>query len=98
MIISLMMMEINHDSIDLSGVDENDSASTKPKCAPDMESMAQSTMSAPALAQASCVATPVPAVSWVCTWMTRSGNASRSAVTSCVAARGFSRPAAQRLS
>lgn len=59
-----------------------------------MESMAQSMMSAPALAHASCVATPVPAVSWVCTCSTRSGNASRSAVTSCVAARGFSSPAA----
>ena len=31
--------------------------------APDMESMAQSIMSAPAAAAASCVATPVPAVS-----------------------------------
>ena len=38
--------------------------------APDMESMAQSTMSAPAAAQASCVATPVPAVSCVCTCST----------------------------
>ena len=38
--------------------------------APDMESMAQSTMSAPACAHASCVATPVPAVSCVCTCST----------------------------
>lgn len=42
--------------------------------APDMLSMQQSMMSAPAWAQASWVATPVPAVSCVCTCMGMSGN------------------------
>ncbi len=58
-----------------------------------MASMQQSTMSAPAAAQASCVATPVPAVSCVCTCSGTSGKRSRSAVSSVVAARGLSRPA-----
>jgi hypothetical protein len=59
---------------------------------PDMASVAQSTTSAPAAAATSMVATPVPAVSCVCTWMGRLGNSSRSAEMSMSAARGFSRP------
>ena len=60
---------------------------------PDIESTAQSMISAPAAAAASCVATPVPAVSWVWTWMGTPGWAARRAPTSRVAARGLSRPA-----
>mmetsp|Transcript_5584 Transcript_5584/g.11376 ORF Transcript_5584/g.11376 Transcript_5584/m.11376 type:complete len:287 (-) Transcript_5584:1444-2304(-) len=60
---------------------------------PDMESTATSTTSAPASAHASMDATPTPAVSWVCTWMGRSGNFSRRAPTSMVAALGLRRPA-----
>jgi hypothetical protein len=60
---------------------------------PAMESTAPSTMSAPAAAAAKAVATPVPAVSCVCTWMGVCGKAARRAVTRVVAARGLRRPA-----
>mmetsp|Transcript_11496 Transcript_11496/g.48195 ORF Transcript_11496/g.48195 Transcript_11496/m.48195 type:complete len:228 (+) Transcript_11496:1360-2043(+) len=60
---------------------------------PASASVQTSTTSAPASAHASIEATPVPAVSCVCTWMGKSGNFSRSAETSIVAARGLSRPA-----
>ena len=60
---------------------------------PDIESTAQSTASAPAAEQASIEATPVPAVSWVCTWIGKFGNSLRSAEMSVVAAAGLSRPA-----
>mmetsp|Transcript_1370 Transcript_1370/g.4649 ORF Transcript_1370/g.4649 Transcript_1370/m.4649 type:complete len:288 (+) Transcript_1370:889-1752(+) len=60
---------------------------------PEKASVATSTTSAPALAAASMDATPVPAVSCVCTWMGRSGCSLRSAPTSSSAALGLSRPA-----
>jgi hypothetical protein len=60
---------------------------------PDIGSIAQSTASAPARAAASIDATPVPAVSCVCTWMGKSGNSRRIAPISSVAAAGLSRPA-----
>ena len=60
---------------------------------PLMESMQQSTKSAPAAAAASWVATAVPAVSWVWTWIGTFGNLSLSAPMSNVAALGFRRPA-----
>mmetsp|Transcript_24429 Transcript_24429/g.60042 ORF Transcript_24429/g.60042 Transcript_24429/m.60042 type:complete len:262 (-) Transcript_24429:1380-2165(-) len=60
---------------------------------PAMASVHTSTTSAPASAHASMLATPVLAVSCVCTWMGRSGNLARRALTSMVAARGFSSPA-----
>ena len=60
---------------------------------PASASVHTSTTSAPASAHANIDATPVPAVSCVCTWMGKSGNFSRSAPTSIVAARGLSRPA-----
>jgi hypothetical protein len=60
---------------------------------PLIESTAASTASAPAWAAASIEATPVPAVSCVCTWMGSEGNSERSALTSVVAALGLSSPA-----
>mmetsp|Transcript_11679 Transcript_11679/g.43285 ORF Transcript_11679/g.43285 Transcript_11679/m.43285 type:complete len:228 (+) Transcript_11679:798-1481(+) len=60
---------------------------------PASASVHTSTTSAPASAHASIEATPVPAVSCVCTWIGKSGNFSRKALTSIVAARGFNKPA-----
>ena len=60
---------------------------------PAMESTATSTASAPAAEAASIEATPVAAVSCVCTWIGRCGNSRRSAETSVCAAPGLSSPA-----
>ena len=60
---------------------------------PAMASTAPSTMSAPAAAAASAVATPVPAVSCVWTAMGVCGKRSRRAETRRVAAAGLRRPA-----
>mmetsp|Transcript_43518 Transcript_43518/g.70042 ORF Transcript_43518/g.70042 Transcript_43518/m.70042 type:complete len:228 (-) Transcript_43518:1477-2160(-) len=60
---------------------------------PAMASVHTSTTSAPASAAAIMLATPVPAVSCVWTWMGRSGNLARMAPTNMVAARGLSSPA-----
>ena len=60
---------------------------------PLMLSQAQSTTSAPASAAAIMLATPMPGVSWVCTWMGMSGNSLLSAETSIFADAGLSRPA-----
>ena len=53
---------------------------------PLMESMQVSTTSAPLLAAASMAATPLPAVSWVCTWIGMFGNSRRSVPINSVAA------------
>ena len=60
---------------------------------PDIESVAQSTISAPASAHASIEATPAPAVSCVCTCIGSLGYWARNDPIKICAACGFSKPA-----
>jgi hypothetical protein len=60
---------------------------------PDIESIATSTMSAPALAAATIVATEAPAVSCEWMWIGMSGSSLRIAPTRSSAACGVRRPA-----